>query len=566
MIVTSEPNRLKIDANSAPMIPPPRMTSRRGTSVWASNPVESTQRSLSRPGIGGRSGNEPVATIALLNVTSSPPSTRIVFGPVNVPEPLTHSTPLALKSAGDAAGHLLDDCGLPLVRLREVELRLTDRHAELAERVVRLVHEMRGLHPRLGRDAPDPQAGSAELGLLLDARDLGAELRGANRCGVPAGASAEDCDVDIHAGDRSDRKDHPEEGGESSAGRMGSPSTRGGMKWLVILFSSLLRRLRLSARGPKRGPHHVVKAQTTILPNLLPAREPLVGVLRPGERERLLDRDAESAPGHERREGLDHQGLLGDRSCPQHRAVDASALPHQQPEIELGARAGAGPDHRDAPPSREPREVRREVGAADQLEDHVVLAVDVGIGAERAQLVVMVARVRGHTGTSSEPELHRGAPDAARGTVHEQPLPGSELRLREERVVRRREHLDEAARLLPAHPVRHGEHVRLMRDRQLRLAAAGKERHHAPSVRGLAGAFQPRHVGRAGRRRIAAGALPEIGPVHARGADTDEDLAVLRYWVGPLLDLDPAVDDRRCAQTNRGASASRPRRPARGRA
>ena len=84
-IVTSEPNRLKIDANSEPMMPPPRMTSRFGTSVCASRPVESTHRSDSRPGIGGRSGNDPVAMTADLKVTSSPPSTAIVFGPVNLP-------------------------------------------------------------------------------------------------------------------------------------------------------------------------------------------------------------------------------------------------------------------------------------------------------------------------------------------------------------------------------------------------------------------------------------------------------------------------------------------------
>ena len=62
--VTSLPKVLKIEANSQPMIPPPSTTSRRGTSVCASRPVESTQRSDSRPGIGGRIGNEPVATIA----------------------------------------------------------------------------------------------------------------------------------------------------------------------------------------------------------------------------------------------------------------------------------------------------------------------------------------------------------------------------------------------------------------------------------------------------------------------------------------------------------------------
>ena len=97
MIVTSEPKRRKIEANSQPMMPPPRTTSRRGTSVWASRPVESTQRAESSPSIGGRSGNEPVAMIACLKVTSSPPSTAIVFASLKRPVPLTHSTPLALK-------------------------------------------------------------------------------------------------------------------------------------------------------------------------------------------------------------------------------------------------------------------------------------------------------------------------------------------------------------------------------------------------------------------------------------------------------------------------------------
>jgi hypothetical protein len=80
------------------MIPPPSTTSRRGTSVWARRPVESTHRGESSPGIGGRIGKEPVATIALLNDTSSVPSTSIAFGPVKRPFPRTHSTPFALKS------------------------------------------------------------------------------------------------------------------------------------------------------------------------------------------------------------------------------------------------------------------------------------------------------------------------------------------------------------------------------------------------------------------------------------------------------------------------------------
>ncbi len=98
MIVTSLPKRAKIDANSQPMIPPPRITSRRGCCSCASRPVESTQRGESRPSIGGRSGNEPVAMTACLNETSSPPSTAIVFASRKRPVPLTHSTPFALKS------------------------------------------------------------------------------------------------------------------------------------------------------------------------------------------------------------------------------------------------------------------------------------------------------------------------------------------------------------------------------------------------------------------------------------------------------------------------------------
>ena len=47
--------------------------------------------------MGGRSGNEPVATTAVLNVTSSPPSTAIVFASLKRPVPLTHSTPFAFK-------------------------------------------------------------------------------------------------------------------------------------------------------------------------------------------------------------------------------------------------------------------------------------------------------------------------------------------------------------------------------------------------------------------------------------------------------------------------------------
>ena len=103
-----------------------------------------------------------------------------------------------LEERRDAAGHLLDDGVLPLVRLAEVELRLGDLDAELPERLAPLVEEVRGLHPRLRRHAADAQARAAELGLLLDADDLRAELRRPDRSRVAAGPAAQNGDVTVH--------------------------------------------------------------------------------------------------------------------------------------------------------------------------------------------------------------------------------------------------------------------------------------------------------------------------------------------------------------------------------
>ena len=86
--------------------------------------------------------------------------------------------------------------------------------------------------------------------------------------------------------------------------------------------------------------------------------------------------------------------------------------------------------------------------------------------------------------------------------------------------------------------------------------AARKERHHALAVLGLPGALEPRHVGDAGRRRIASRTLGEVGAVDAGGADADQHLVRPRHRVGPLLDLDPSVPD------HRGAHALNLGRPA----
>ena len=109
------------------MMPPPSTTSRRGTSVCASRPVESTQRGESIPSIGGRSGNEPVATIALLNWIVLAALDRERVRAAEAAAALHPLDAVRLEEAGDAARHLLDDAVLPLDGLAEVELWLAAR-------------------------------------------------------------------------------------------------------------------------------------------------------------------------------------------------------------------------------------------------------------------------------------------------------------------------------------------------------------------------------------------------------------------------------------------------------
>src|SRR5207245_8233726 len=88
----------QIEANSTPITPPPRMTMRPGTAGTSNRPVESTQSGPSIPSTGGRRGCDPVAMIACLKLTSSPPSTAIVFASLNRPRAETTSMPLALTT------------------------------------------------------------------------------------------------------------------------------------------------------------------------------------------------------------------------------------------------------------------------------------------------------------------------------------------------------------------------------------------------------------------------------------------------------------------------------------
>ena len=158
-----------------------------------------------------------------------------------------------------------------------------------------------------------------------------------------------------------------------------------------------------------------------------------------------------------------------------------------------------------------------------------------------------MARGAGHLRAECDAELHRRDAHAARCAVHEQALAGLQLRLGEERIVRGRIDLDEATRLRPGDVLGHRERVGGVHGDQLGVPAAREERHHALPVWRLAGALEPGDVDRsAGRRRIAARALRQVGTVHARAVDADQELAVSGHWIGPFLDVKGAfLDDSR---------------------
>ncbi len=218
--------------------------------------------------------------------------------------------------------------------------------------------------------------------------------------------------------------------------------------------------------------------------------------------------------------------------------------------MSVAAAPGAQADHGDASLGREPLEVGGEVVPADELEDHVVGAARGCLCAELVELALVVPCACGDLGSEGDPELHPCHSDAAGGTVHEQALAGLQLGLREERVVRGRVDLDEAARLGPRQVLRHREGVRGVDGDELGVPAAREQRHHALAVLRLAGALEPGNVDRgARRRRVAARALGQVGAVHTGAADLDQELALLRDGIGALLEVEGASGDDSCAHS-----------------
>jgi glyoxalase family protein len=288
------------------------------------------------------------------------------------------------------------------------------------------------------------------------------------------------------------------------------------------------------------------------LAELAARSEAVVRLIRLLERECRLDGHDHLTACEQRQrvsfEPPEHVLLL--LTCPrtQRRARDPAALAHQEPEIDRCLRAGACADHDDATSRGKPLDVRAQVLPADELQDHVVLTLWLGGRAERLDLLGVMANGAGDLGPEPHPELHRRNPHAPGCTVHEQPVAGSELPLREECVVRRCEHLDEASGLRPLDAVRDAQHMRVMYGDEFGVAATGEECHHALAGRDvLAGAFEAGDIGRgAGRRRVTAGALHHVGAIHAGRVHTNHDLALAGDRIGALLDPQAPIDDDGC--------------------
>jgi len=101
-----------------------------------------------------------------------------------------------LEEELDALGVAVDGLVLEGEELLEVDGRRADIDAHLGEGVARFVEEFRGMQQRLGGNAADIEAGAAQRVALLDAGDLEAELRRADRAFISARARPDHDEVE----------------------------------------------------------------------------------------------------------------------------------------------------------------------------------------------------------------------------------------------------------------------------------------------------------------------------------------------------------------------------------
>ena len=142
-----------------------------------------------------------------------------------------------------------------------------------------------------------------------------------------------------------------------------------------------------------------------------------------------------------------------------------------------------------------------------------------------------------HRGAERLGELDRRRADAARAAMDQHALAGLELAALEEVVPDGEVVLRQRRGVQHVEALRRRQALRRRHGAVLGVGAARRQRAHriadlpardaVAERRDRAGGLEARQVRRARRRRIGAGALREIGPVHAGRRDLDQDLAGL---------------------------------------
>jgi hypothetical protein len=131
--------------------------------------------------------------------------------------------------------------------------------------------------------------------------------------------------------------------------------------------------------------------------------------------------------------------------------------------------------------------------------------------------------------------LDRRDADAGGGAVHHQGLAGLQGPVLEDIGVDREHRLRQAGGLDEVEVAGDRQGVAGVADRELGVAAAAQQGADAVALAPAPGGhgdgpghLQAHRRGRAGRRRVEAQALDDVGPVDAGGPDLDQDLALAR--------------------------------------
>jgi DNA polymerase-4 len=266
--------------------------------------------------------------------------------------------------------------------------------------------------------------------------------------------------------------------------------------------------------------------------------------------ERFLARDVGPEAGQDPHPEIRHQRApLAELAGAHHRADHGEPLAENQGEIHFGSdRALKQPQDDQPAPRREHHQVVGQGRAPQHVQDHVHRRIELipkrlpagvnpPVHAEPLERHQLAGGARGpdHGGAGLMGELDRGGAQPAPGGVDHHPLPRLEVAPQGKRIVGGEERLGNRRGLGDRQLGRDRQGLVLVHHHELRLGPSPDQAHDAvaevpagyarPQPVHLAGILQPGNVGGpARRRRIAAPALENVGPIEAGGLHPYPDL------------------------------------------